>query len=57
LALTASYLSGVYGPVGRGGAVILTLSAALALPYLVLLPVAQLVWLGPRAPRAAASGA
>jgi hypothetical protein len=57
LALTASYLSGVYGPVGRGGAVILTLSAALALPYLVLLPVAQLVWFGPRGPRDAASGA
>jgi hypothetical protein len=49
LALTASYLAGVYGPVGRGGAVILTLSAALAIPYLVLLPAAQLVWLGPRA--------
>ena len=47
LALTASYLSGIYGPVGRGGALILSLIAALALPYLVLLPAAQLVWLGP----------
>src|SRR5882762_4283303 len=47
LALTASYLSGIYGPVGRGGALILGLTAALALPYLVLLPAAQLVWLGP----------
>jgi hypothetical protein len=47
LALTASFLSGIYGPVGRGGALILTLVAALALPYLVVLPVAQLVWLGP----------
>jgi hypothetical protein len=51
LALTASYLSGVYGPVGRGGAVILALSAALAIPYLVILPAAQLVWLGLRATR------
>src|SRR5262245_45949885 len=47
LALTASFLSGVYGPVGRGGALILGLAAALALPYLVVLPAAQLVWLGP----------
>src|SRR5689334_1116007 len=47
LALTASFLSGVYGPVGRGGALILGLVAALSLPYLVVLPAAQLVWLGP----------
>jgi hypothetical protein len=48
LAVTVSYLRGIYGPVGGGGALILTLVAALALPYLVVLPVAQLVWLGPR---------
>jgi hypothetical protein len=48
LALTASYLSGIYGPVGLGGAVILALVAALALPYLVVLPASQLLWLGPR---------
>jgi len=48
LALTASYLSGIYGPIGHGGALILTLTAALALPYLVVLPAAELVWLGPR---------
>jgi hypothetical protein len=52
LALTASYLSGIYGPVGRGGAIILVLVAALALPYLVVLPAAQLVWVA-RAPAAA----
>jgi hypothetical protein len=45
LAFTASYLAGIYGPVGRGGAIILVLVAALALPYLVVLPAAQLVWL------------
>ena len=48
LALTASYLSGVYGPVGKGGALILGLVAALALPYLVAVPLAQLAWLGQR---------
>jgi hypothetical protein len=47
LAFTASYLSGIYGPVGRGGAVILVLVAALALAYLVALPAWQLLWLGP----------
>jgi hypothetical protein len=47
LALTASYLSGIYGPVGKGGSLILLLVAALALPYLVVLPAAELVWLGP----------
>lgn len=45
LAVTASWLSGVYGPVGLGGAVVLALVAALALPYLVVLPVVRLVWL------------
>jgi hypothetical protein len=45
LALTASWLSGVYGPVGRGGALLLAFVAALALPYLVVLPAVQLVWL------------
>jgi hypothetical protein len=46
LAVTASYLSGIYDAVGRGGAVIFALVAALALPYLVALPAAQLLWLG-----------
>jgi hypothetical protein len=45
LAATAGWLSGVYGPVGLGGAVILALVAALALPYLVVVPVVRLVWL------------
>jgi hypothetical protein len=53
LAVTASYLAGIYGPVGRGGAIIMTLAAALGLPYLVVLPVTQLVWLGPFRFRAA----
>jgi hypothetical protein len=45
LAVTASWLSGVYGPVGRGGAVVMALVAALALPYLVVWPAVRLVWL------------
>jgi hypothetical protein len=46
LAVTASWLGGVYGPVGAGGAVILALVGALALPYLVVAPCVELVWLG-----------
>ncbi len=42
LAFTASWLSGQYGPVGAGGAVLLSVVAALVLPYLVVLPAAQL---------------
>ena len=41
LASTAGYLAGLYGPVGRGGALILGVVALLVLPYLVLLPLAQ----------------
>jgi hypothetical protein len=48
LALSASYLNGIYGPVGRRGAVIFVLVAALLAPYLVILPGVQLVWLGRR---------
>jgi len=47
LALTASWLAGVYGPVGRGGALILGFVAALLLPYLVVWPAVTLVFLGP----------
>ncbi|MBV9948054.1 MAG: hypothetical protein JOZ69_14460 [Myxococcales bacterium] len=58
LALTASWLSGVYGPVGRGAGIVLSLVAVLVLPYLVLIPVAELLWLGPpERTRGAAGGA
>lgn len=50
LALTASWLSGVYGPVGRGGGIILILVAVLSLPYLVALPAVQLFYMRPRDP-------
>lgn len=45
LAATASYLSGIYGPVGKGGAMVLVFVALLAVPYLVVLPAAQLLYL------------
>jgi hypothetical protein len=48
LAVTATWIFGIYGPVGRGGAIVMSLVAALALPYLVVLPVVELVWLRPR---------
>jgi hypothetical protein len=46
LAMAVAWLNGIYGPIGRGGAIVLALAAALALPYLVVLPMVQLVWLG-----------
>jgi Kef-type K+ transport system membrane component KefB len=46
LAVTASWLRGVYGPVGAGGAIILALVLLLAIPYVVVLPAVELVWLG-----------
>jgi hypothetical protein len=49
LAITASWLSGVYGPVGTGGAIILSLVGALVIPYVVVLPAIELAWL--RLPR------
>jgi len=42
LAFTASYLSGLYGPVGGGGALLLAAVAVMIVPYLVVFPAAQL---------------
>lgn len=50
LLVTASYLAGIYGAVGKGGAVIMLLVLAMVLPYLVFFPAAQLLWLGPSDP-------
>jgi len=49
IALTASWIGGVYGQVGAGGAIIFGLVAALVLPYVVVLPAVELAWVGPRA--------
>jgi hypothetical protein len=45
LSLSVAHLSGQYGPVGRGGALLMGTIAALVLPYLVGLPLLQLRWL------------
>jgi len=42
LCFTAAHLSGLYGPVGAGGALLMVSVAALLLPYLIALPVLQL---------------
>lgn len=47
MATSVSYLFGIYGAVGRGGATLFVLVAALAFPYLFALPVVELLWLGP----------
>ena len=52
LALTASWLYGVYGPVGKGGSALFALVALMVFPYLVVLPAALLAWVGPRPSRA-----
>ncbi|MBX3234229.1 MAG: hypothetical protein KIT84_04030 [Labilithrix sp.] len=46
---TAGWLSGVYGQIGVGGAIVFGLVGALVLPYVVVLPAVELAWLGPRA--------
>ena len=46
LAMTASWLYGVYGPVGKGGAMIFVLVALMVLPYLVIFPAVLLGWIG-----------
>ncbi|MGH7281194.1 MAG: hypothetical protein ACRELY_06710 [Polyangiaceae bacterium] len=47
VASSVSYLYGIYGAVGRGGATLFILVGALAFPYLFALPVVELLWLGP----------
>ena len=49
LAIAASYLFGIYGPVGKGGALIFVFVLFLAIPYLVVLPLAQWLWFARRA--------
>jgi hypothetical protein len=51
LLVTATWLGGVYGQVGRGGAIVLGIAAAVILPYLILFPLFELGWLEPEASR------
>lgn len=53
LALTASTLSGLYGTLGHATASAMVGAIALSAPYLVVLPIAELLFLGP-APEAKA---
>jgi hypothetical protein len=50
LASSAAFLWGTYQQVGRGGAAIFGFVILLAVPYLVVLPAAELVWIGPKKP-------
>lgn len=45
LATAVGWLSAIHGPVGRGGTIVVVLVVALVVPYLVVLPAAELVWL------------
>ncbi len=47
LMVTAGTLAGLYGPVGGGGAIILTAALFLAIPYLVVFPAAKVYFLLP----------
>jgi hypothetical protein len=49
LAATAAWLWGVYAPIGRGGAILFVLVLLLVVPYVVVLPAVELLWIGPRA--------
>jgi hypothetical protein len=49
--LSLAFLAGVHGDFGRGGVTLMALVTFLVLPYAVLYPSIQLLWLGPR-PRA-----
>jgi hypothetical protein len=53
LAITAAWLWGTYGPVGRGGAAIFGLVTLMAIPYTIVFPAAELLWIGPPAQRRA----
>lgn len=55
LAWSASHLAGLYGPVGSGGALLMSIVALLVLPYLIGVPALQLAWL--RRARSSSAGA
>ena len=48
LVITAFWLKGVYSQTGATGAIVFGLVALLVLPYLVVLPAVELVWVGKR---------
>lgn len=46
IVITAFWLRGVYSQTGATGAIVFGLVALLVLPYLVVLPAAELLWIG-----------
>jgi hypothetical protein len=48
LSVSVGTMRGFYGPIGKGGALVFVLVVALLVPYLVVLPSAQLLWLHAR---------
>ncbi len=48
LVITAFWLKGVYAQTGATGSIVFGLVALLVLPYLVVLPAIELVWIGKR---------
>ena len=55
--LSLAFLAGIHGDFGRGGVSLMVLVLLLVLPYAVVYPVVELLWLGPspvRPPAAAA---
>lgn len=44
---SAAWLWGQYGAIGKGGASIFGLICLMVFPYLIALPAAELVWVGP----------
>ena len=46
-----AYMRSIHGPLGKGGSVVFILVLALIIPYLVVLPATQLLWLGARRAR------
>jgi hypothetical protein len=46
--LSLAFLAGIHGDFGRGGVTLMILIALLVLPYAIVYPAIQLLWLGPR---------
>jgi hypothetical protein len=46
--LSMAFLAGIHGDFGRGGVTLMILVAFLVLPYTIVYPAIQLLWLGPR---------
>jgi hypothetical protein len=45
--LSCAFLAGIHGDFGQGGVTLMTLVTFLVLPYAVVYPVLELLWLGP----------